>query len=127
IPQASPQAAYLAHQPGIDEAVARVLHSGWYILGAEVKAFEAEYSAWNQLHSTIGVSNGTDAIVLALRALDIGAGDEVITTPHTASATVAAVELAGATPVLVDIDPLTYTIDATQIEAVITPRTRALL
>jgi len=127
IPQASPQAAYLAHQTEIDQAVARVLHSGWYILGAEVKAFEAEYSAWNQLHSTIGVSNGTDAIVLALRALNIGAGDEVITTPHTASATVAAVELAGATPVLVDIDPLTYTIDTTQIEAAITPRTKALL
>ncbi len=127
IPQANPQAAYLAQQTEIDQAVARVLNSGWYILGAEVKAFEAEYSAWNQLHSTIGVSNGTDAIVLALRALGIGAGDEVITTPHTASATVAAVELAGATPVLVDIDPLTYTLDVSQIEAAITPHTRALL
>ena len=127
IPQANPQAAYFSHQAEIDQAVARVLKSGSYILGAEVKAFEAEYSAWNQLHSIVGVASGTDAIVLALRALDIGLGDEVITTPHTASATVAAVELAGATPVLVDIDPLTYTINAYQIEAALTPRTKALL
>ncbi|MBI1257807.1 MAG: aminotransferase class I/II-fold pyridoxal phosphate-dependent enzyme [Chloroflexi bacterium] len=127
IPQANPQAAYRAHQAEIDQAVARVLNSGRYVLDAEVRAFEAEYAAWNDLHSTVGVNSGTDALVLALRALDIGAGAEVITTPHTSSATIAAVELAGATPVLVDIDPLTYTIDVNQIEAALTARTRALL
>ncbi|MEP7293443.1 MAG: DegT/DnrJ/EryC1/StrS family aminotransferase, partial [Chloroflexota bacterium] len=102
IPQANPRAAYLAQQQEIDEAVARILNSGWYLLGEEVKAFEVEFAAWGGLQNVVGVANGTDAIVLALRALEIGAGDEVITTPHTASATVAAIELAGATPVLVD-------------------------
>lgn len=127
IPQANPGAAYLARQTAIDEAVTRTLHSGWYILGEEVKAFEAEYAAWNNLKHVVGVASGTDAIVLALRALNIGVGDEVITTPHTASATVAAIDLAGATPVLVDIDPRTYNLDCDRVEAAITPRTRAIL
>ncbi len=127
IPQANPGAAYRAQQAAIDAAVARVLTSGWYILGNEVQAFETEFARWNDLASVVGVANGTDAIELMLRALDLGPGDEVITTPHTATATVSAIELAGAIPVLVDIDPDTYTIQPQQVEAAITSRTRALL
>src|SRR5439155_17778768 len=89
----------------------RVLESGWYILGPEVEAFEAEFARYHGLAYAVGVANGTDAIELALRAAGIGAGDEVITVAHTAVATICAIERSGATPVLVDIDPATYTMD----------------
>jgi len=111
----------------ITEAVRRVVESGWFILGPEVEAFEAEFAAYHQVEHAVAVANGTDAIELALRAAGISAGDEVITVAHTAVATVAAVERAGAIPVLVDIDPLTYTIDPEAAATAITPRTRALL
>lgn len=127
IPQASPLASYTARQTEIDAAIARVLHSGWYILGKEVEEFEREYAAWNNLHAVIGASSGTDAIELMLRALDIGAGAEVITSSHTATATASAIEKAGAVPVLVDIDLATYNLDPQQVEAAITPHTKALL
>jgi len=105
IPQTDPKAGYLAARDEIDAAVRRVLESGWYILGKEVEAFEAEFAAFvgPGMHA-VGVANGTDALVLALRALGVGPGDGVVTVSHTAVATVAAVELAGAVPVLADID-----------------------
>ncbi|HWK45413.1 MAG TPA: DegT/DnrJ/EryC1/StrS family aminotransferase [Stellaceae bacterium] len=111
IPQTDPKAGYLAHKPAIDAAIARVLASGWYIGGAEVAGFEAGFAAFAGLDHAIGCANGTDALVLALRGLGIGRGDRVATVSHTAVATVAAIELAGAEPVLVDIDPATYTLD----------------
>ena len=85
-------------QGEIDAAALRVLHSGWYILGAEVSAFEAEFAAYHGAAHAVGVASGTDAIELALRAAGIGAGDEVITVAHTAVPTVCAVERAGADP-----------------------------
>jgi dTDP-4-amino-4,6-dideoxygalactose transaminase len=93
-----------------------VLNSGWYILGSEVEAFEQEFSAYIGIAHGIGTANGTDALELALRACGIGAGDLVFTVSHTAVATVAAIELVGATPVLVDIDPTTYTLDPNSLE-----------
>jgi len=106
---ADPKANYLAHQAEIDAAVQNVLKNGWYILGGEVKSFEAEFAAFLGSPHALGVASGTDAITLALRTLGIGPGDGVFTVSHTAVATVAAIELAGATPVLVDIDPETFT------------------
>ncbi len=109
IPQANPGAGYRALKTEIDAAVERALSSGWYILGNELKAFEAEFAAWLGLPFAVGCGNGTDAIALALRGLGVGAGDGVITVSHTAVATVAAIEMTGATPLLVDIDPVHYT------------------
>lgn len=111
IPQTDPKAGYLAHKTEINEAIHRVLDSGWYILGKEVAAFEAEFAAYVGVSHAVGVASGTDALELALRTLDIGPGDGVVTVSHTAVATVAAIERCGATPVLVDIDPATYTMD----------------
>jgi dTDP-4-amino-4,6-dideoxygalactose transaminase len=116
IPQMDPGAGYRALKPEIDAAVARVLASGWYILGKEVAAFEAEYAEAFGLGHAVGVANGTDALILALKALDIGPGDKVATVAHTAVATVAAIELAGAEAVLVDIEPSTCNIDAAEFE-----------
>jgi dTDP-3-amino-3,4,6-trideoxy-alpha-D-glucose transaminase len=113
--------------PDIDAAVRRVLDSGWYILGGEVEAFEAEFAAYHGVRHAVGVANGTDAIELALRAAGVGVGDEVITVAHTAVATVCAIERAGAKPVLADIDPQTYTLDPAAAEAAITPRTKAII
>jgi dTDP-4-amino-4,6-dideoxygalactose transaminase len=111
----------------ISEATERVLESGWYILGPEVEAFEREFAAYHGGGHAVAVASGTDAIELALRAARIGAGDEVITVAHTAVATVCAIERAGARPVLVDIDPETYTMDPAAAAAAITSRTRAIV
>ena len=127
IVQANPHASYLAYQQEIDQAIHRVANSGWYILGKEVSAFEEEFAAFIGLPHAIGVGNGTDALELALRACGIGTGDEVITVSHTAVATVAAIELVGATPVFVDIEPGSYLMDPRQIEGAISSRTRAIL
>lgn len=107
---------YLAYRDEIDAAVRRVLDSGWYILGREVSAFEDAFAKWCGVGHAVGVANGTDAITVALRALGIGRGDAVFTVSHTAVATVAAIELAGATPVLIDVEPDTYTIDPIRLE-----------
>ncbi|HYD30449.1 MAG TPA: DegT/DnrJ/EryC1/StrS family aminotransferase [Azospirillaceae bacterium] len=104
VPQTDPKANYLAHRNAIDEAVRRVLESGWYILGPEVEAFEAEFAAFVGVRHAVGVASGTDALVLALLAADVGPGDAVVTVSHTAVATIAAVEQVGAIPVLVDVD-----------------------
>jgi dTDP-3-amino-3,4,6-trideoxy-alpha-D-glucose transaminase len=108
-------------------AAKRVLDSGWYILGPELEAFEQAFAAYHGVAHAVGCANGTDAIELALRALGIGEGDEVITVAHTAVATVCAVERAGATPVLVDVDEATSTMDPAAAEAAVTNRTRAIL
>lgn len=127
IPQANPGANTQAHRAEIEAAIARVLDRGWYILGPEVEAFEAEFAAFCGVAYGIGVGSGTEALHLALRALDIGPGDEVITVAHTAVATVVAIELAGARPILVDVHPSTYTLDPAHLEPAITPRTRGII
>ena len=119
IPQTDPKAAYLAQRREIDAAVARVLAGGWYILGQEVAAFEHAFAAYVGTRHALGVANGTDALVLALRALEVGREDYVVTVSHTAVATVAAIELAGAKPLLVDIDPATYTMDTAEFARVL--------
>ncbi len=116
IPQNDPKAAYLARRGDINAAIARVLDGGWYILGMETAAFEAEFAAFVGGRHAIGVGSGTDAIVVALRALGIGAGKTVATVSHTAVATVAAIEMTGARALLIDIDPATYTMDAAALE-----------
>src|SRR6266404_5178389 len=107
--QTDPRAGYLAQRTAIDAAIARVFGSGLYILGSEVEAFEALFAAFIGVAHAIGCANGTDAIELALRACSIGAGDLVFTVSHTAVATVAAIERAGAIAVLIDVEPGTYT------------------
>ncbi|MCI0754098.1 DegT/DnrJ/EryC1/StrS family aminotransferase [Teichococcus vastitatis] len=119
VPQADPGAAYRAQQDAIDAAVGRVLASGWYILGGEGAAFEREYAAWMEQKRAIGCANGTDALMLILRGLGIGPGMTVATVSHTAVATVAAIEMVGATPLLLDIDPDTYTMDPDELVAVL--------
>lgn len=121
----NPLAQYRSHEMEITRAVDRVLKSGRYVLGDEVRAFEADFSAYVGVREAVGVGSGTEALHLALRSCDVGPDDEVITVSHTAVATVAAIDLAGATPVLVDIDPDTYTISS--IEAAITRRTKAVI
>lgn len=111
VPQADPRAGYRAQRSAIDAAIARVLESGRYILGPEVAAFEQAFATYIGTRHAIGVASGTEALVLALRALDLGPEDYVATVSHTAVATVAAIELAGAKPLLIDIDPATYTLD----------------
>jgi dTDP-4-amino-4,6-dideoxygalactose transaminase len=119
VPQANPGAGYLALKPEIDEAVARALASGWYVLGAEGRAFESEFAAWLGTPHAVGCGNGTDALALTLRALGVGPGTSVATVSHTAVATVAAIEMAGASAVLIDIDPVFYTMDPAELAAVL--------
>ncbi len=119
IPQANPGAGYTELKPQIDAAVARALGSGWYILGAEGRAFESEYAAWLGTARAVGCANGTDALALALRALGVGPGKSVVTVSHTAVATVAAIEMVGATPILVDIEPDTFTMDPVELAGVL--------
>jgi dTDP-4-amino-4,6-dideoxygalactose transaminase len=119
VPQANPGAGYRALRGEIDVAVARVLESGWYILGQEVRAFEAEFAAWLGATAAVGCGNGTDALALALRALGVGPGMSVVTVSHTAVATVAAIEMVGATPLLIDIEPDYYTMDPGELAEVL--------
>ena len=113
---ADPGAGYRACKPEIDAAIRRVLESGRYILGQEVSGFENEWARFLGVSRAIGVGNGTDAIALALRALDIGRGDFVITTANTAVATVAAIESAGASPLLAEVDEHTLTLSPASLE-----------
>jgi dTDP-4-amino-4,6-dideoxygalactose transaminase len=111
IPQTDPKANYLAHEAEIDAAIREVLQAGRYILGRQVEAFEGEFAAYLGARHALGAGSGTDALHLALRACGIGSGDAVIVPSHTAVATAAAIELAGAVPVFADIDPRTFTLD----------------
>ncbi len=120
-------ATYRELKMEIDAAVARVLDSGWYLLGAELEAFEAEYAAYTGARYCIGVGNGLEALHLSLRAMDIGPGDEVLVPSNTYIATWLAVSQVGATPVPVEPDERTYNMDPQHIEDAITARTRAIL
>lgn len=113
-------------RPEIEAALGRVLDSNGFILGPEVAALESELAAYCGTKHAIACASGTDALLLALMAFDIGPGDEVITTPYSFFATVSAITRLGATPVFVDIDPKTFNIDVTQIESKITERTKAI-
>jgi dTDP-4-amino-4,6-dideoxygalactose transaminase len=124
---ANPKAQYAAHKQEIDEAIQRVLDRGRYILGEEVTGFEGEFAAYIGVNHAIGVGSGTEALHVALAACQLGAGDEVITVSHTAVATVSAIELTGATPVLVDIEPDYFTLDPEKFRNAITPQTRAVI
>lgn len=118
IPQTNPKASYLAQRDEIDAAIRRVLENGWYIQGEEVAAFEKDFAAYTGSKHAVAVASGTDALIVALRGLGIGPGDAVITVSHTAVATVSAVELVGATPVLIDCDAH-YTMSAAALKAVL--------
>ena len=113
--------------PELDDAILRVLHSGQYIGGGEIQKFETDFSTCVSTAHSVGCNSGTDALILALRGLGIGAGDRVITASFSFFATAEAISAVGATPVFVDVDPVTYLIDLTKIEAAITPNTKALM
>lgn len=121
------RAHYDAYRNEIDEAVRRVLDSGWYVLGKEIAAFEREFAAYVGSRHCVGVANGTDAIEVALRALGVGAGDEVITVSHTATFTAVGIAGAGATPVFVDIAADSYAMDAESAGRAVTARTKAVV
>jgi dTDP-4-amino-4,6-dideoxygalactose transaminase len=124
---ANPSAQFHSYQGEIEAAMLKVMRGNRYILGVEVEALEFEFADYIGTETAIGVANGTDALELAIRALDIGPGDEVITVSHTAVATVAAIEAAGATPVLVDIEPVYFTLNPAQLQEVLTPKTKAVI
>jgi len=127
IPCADPKAGYMRQREEIRAAIDRVLERGQYILGPEVDAFEAAFAGYCGVGHAVGVNSGTDALTLALRAFDIGPGDEVITVSHTALATLAAILATGATPVLVDVEPGYWTLDPAALTASISPKTRAIV
>jgi dTDP-4-amino-4,6-dideoxygalactose transaminase len=127
IPFVDLAAQYRSIRADVDAAMAAVLSRGDFILGQDVRLFEQEFAAYCGTTHCLGVASGTDALRLALQACGIGRGDEVITTAHTFIASVLAIAEAGATPVLVDCDPVFGLIDVTKIEAAITPRTKAIL
>lgn len=127
VPLLDLKAQYETIRDEIQAALNRVIETQYFILGPEVQALEEEVAAYSQCAYGIGVSSGTDALLVALMALDIGPGDEVITTPYTFFATAGCVSRLGAKPVFVDIDPDTYNMDSALIEAAITPRTKAII
>lgn len=127
VPFVDLQAQYRQINGEIEEAVNRVLAQATFILGPEVEAFEAEFAAYLGARFCVGVNSGTAAIQLAVMSCGLGAGDEVLVPAHTFFATAEGVSTAGATPVFVDIDPRSYNLDASQLEAAITARTRAIM
>ncbi len=127
IPLVDLKAQYLSIKPEIDNAIQRVIDNTAFIMGKEVSQFEEAFAEFCGAKYAIGVSSGTGALFLALLAHGVGPGDEVITTPFTFFATGEAISNVGATPVFVDIDPVTYNIDPNLIEAAITPRTKAIM
>ncbi|MEO6660609.1 MAG: DegT/DnrJ/EryC1/StrS family aminotransferase [Burkholderiaceae bacterium] len=127
IPFVDLKAQYLSIKDEVDAAIQGVLDSCQFTLGSEVDAFESEFAAYCQSTHGIGVNTGTSALHLALLAAGVKPGDEVITVPFTFVATVSAIDYTGATPVFVDIDPRSFTMDATQLEAAITDKTKAIV
>jgi dTDP-4-amino-4,6-dideoxygalactose transaminase len=127
IPLVDLVAQYRSIQPEIDAAIQRVLESGHFILGAEVQSLEQEVAAYLGARHAVGLASGTDALVIALRALEIGPGDEVIIPAYTFFATAGAVLLVGARPVFAEIDPLTYCLDVADAARRVTDRTRAII
>lgn len=127
IPFVDLKAQYASIRNEVNAAIQGVLDSCQFTLGSEVAAFEEEFAAYCHARNGIGVNTGTSALHLALLAAGIGPGDEVVTVPFTFVATVSAIHYTGATPVFVDIDPRTFTVDVTAIEAAITERTRAII
>ena len=127
IPVMNVQRQYMSLQEELDNAALEVLHSGGYILGPKVQAFEQQFAQYCGAKYAVGVGNGTDALVIALLACGIGAGDEVITTAMTFVSTAEAIAQVGATPVFVDITPDTYTMDPAQLEAAFSERTKAVI
>src|SRR5919108_360338 len=127
IPLLDLRAQYRGIRPEIEEAIRQVLESGQFILGANVAALEQEVATYLGSKYAVGVGSGTDALVLALRALEIGIGDEVIVPAYTFFATAEAVMLLGATPIFVDIDPRTYCLNVRQVAERITARTKAVI
>jgi dTDP-4-amino-4,6-dideoxygalactose transaminase len=116
-----------ALRPELDAAVARVLDSGWFILGPEGEAFESELAAAFGARDAVGMGNGTEAIQLALEALGVGPGDEVVTSPLSAAFTALAIQRAGARPVFADLDPRTLNVSPEAVQRALSPRTKALL
>lgn len=127
IPLLDLKAQYLTIKEEIDQAVLKVLDSAKYILGPEMKALEQEIADYCGVAHGVAVANGTDALMLVLRAMGVGPGDEVITTPFTFFASAETVAQVGATPVFVDIDPVTLNMDLDKLEAKITPKTKAII
>ena len=123
----NPSEQFKSYQSEIEEAVISVMRSNRFILGNEVAQLEKEFADYIGTTNAIGVANGTDAIELALRALNIGIGDEVITVSHTAVATVAAIECTGAKAVLIDVDSKTFTLNPIQLEESFTKKTKAVI
>lgn len=127
IPLIDLHAQFLSMEDTIKDAIHQVLHSGIYVMGPEVEQFEQEMAAWTQSAYALSTANGTDSLILALEALDIGEGDEVITSPYTFYATAEAISRVGAKPVFVDIDPRTYNLSPDGVELRITPQTKAII
>jgi dTDP-4-amino-4,6-dideoxygalactose transaminase len=127
IPFLDIKASYHELKDELDAAYQRVMNSGWYLLGEEVAAFESEFAAYCEAKYCVGVGNGLEALHLILRAMNIGAGDEVIVPSNTYIATWLAVSYAGATPIPVEPDEKTYNIDPSKIEAAITKKTKAIM
>lgn len=128
IPFSDPSASYQAHKKEIDQAIDRVHKSGWFILGKEVEAFEQEFASFHgSNYRAVGVANGTDAIALCLKSMGMGGNDEVITSSHTAVATVAGIEQADCIPIFADINPVSRCIDPNSIEKRISDKTRAIM
>src|SRR3989442_4834200 len=127
IPYLDLRAQYQSIKPDVDAAIARVLDNAQYVLGPAVASFEQSFGEYCRVSHAVAMNTGTSALHLALLAAGIKPGDEVITVPFTFVATVAAIEYAGARPVLVDIEPDSYTMDPSAIEAAITTRTKAIM
>jgi len=127
VPLLDLQAQYVSLQANVRAAIARVFETQLFVLGPEVSALEKEIAAYCRTTEAIGCASGSDALLLALMALDVGPGDEVITTPFSFFATGSAITRLGARPVFVDIDPVTYNIDAAKISGAITSQTQAII